>query len=111
MFPPDITLQRIGLVYHLTYTHIHLIYECKGLKNRKIGKHLTLHPVVAAATKLPAAPPPTSSPGEQQEQQEQFEGYRGVGMGVVVKNIEREEDKGWGSAIGTTLPLYILFLT
>ena len=61
-----------------------------GLKNRKIGKHLTLHPVVAAATKLP----------ETALKSDSNEGYRGVGMGIVVKNIERSEDKGWGSAIG-----------
>lgn len=47
--------------------------------------------MVAAATKL-------SDPKEGQ-----LGGYRGVGMGVVVKNVEREEDKGWGSAIGTLL--------
>mmetsp|Transcript_19635 Transcript_19635/g.33047 ORF Transcript_19635/g.33047 Transcript_19635/m.33047 type:complete len:608 (+) Transcript_19635:266-2089(+) len=66
-----------------------------GLKNRKIGKHLTLHPVVASASKLPNrnSSDPTSGPD--------LAGYRGVGMGVVVKNIEREEDKGWGSAIET----------
>lgn len=73
----------------------------EGLKNRKIGKHLTLHPVVAAATKLPAS---SCVSEEKQEEGERdvggWEGYRGVGMGVVVKNIEREEDKGWGSAIG-----------
>ena len=71
----------------------------EGLKNRKIGKHLTLHPVVAAATKLPeeiCVPSSSSSSPEEGG----WEGYRGVGMGVVVKNIEREEDKGWGSAIG-----------
>jgi hypothetical protein len=70
------------------------------LKNRKIGKHLTLHPVVGTATKLPD-PNPTSS-------DEIIPGYRGVGMGVVVKNIERPEDKGWGSAIGMFLAMLSL---
>ena len=63
-----------------------------GLKNRKIGKHLTLHPVVGAATRLEAS-----------QTDQGYSGYRGVGMGVVVKNIEREQDKGWGSAIGQTI--------
>lgn len=70
------------------------------MKNRKIGKHLTLHPVVGTATKLPD-PNPTSS-------DEIIPGYRGVGMGVVVKNIERPEDKGWGSAIGMFLAMLSL---
>lgn len=70
------------------------------MKNRKIGKHLTLHPVVGTATKLPD-PDPTSS-------EEIIPGYRGVGMGVVVKNIERPEDKGWGSAIGMFSAIFAL---
>lgn len=52
---------------------------------------------MAAATKLPDTM--TKSLSETQKEGG-WEGYRGVGMGVVVKNIEREEDKGWGSAIG-----------
>lgn len=47
---------------------------------------------MAAATKLPNP--------DQSSKEEVYDGYQGVGMGVVVKNIERPGAEGWGSAIG-----------
>lgn len=68
-----------------------------GFKNRKIGKHLALHPVAASAGVTRSTLTGLAS---------------GVSMGVVVRNsplLERECDPGYGVAVETP-PVYLNML-